>query len=261
MDLSLRDRHALVTGASAGIGRATALALAAQGATISPLARSGDKLAALCEELRAAGAPAAHPLVADLEDHEGLAAAVEGHLAAHGPVQVLVNNAGGPPGGPLLEAELSQFRQALDRLLFAPHLILQRVLPGMQEAGYGRIVNVISTSVYEPIPGLGVSNTTRGATAAWAKTISRELPPGITINNVLPGFTDTERLTTLAAGKAKRQGQTSEDVFSAWLGTVPEGRLARPDEPAGVIAFLCSPAGAYIRGQSLAVDGGRLHKI
>ena len=131
----------------------------------------------------------------------------------------------------------------------------------MEARGYGRIVNVLSTSVREPIPNLGVSNTIRGAMASWAKSVSKELPPGLTINNVLPGFTDTERLSSLKTAVAARTGSTEEEVYEGWIGRVPEGRLGRPEELAHAIAFLVSPAGAYIRGQSLAVDGGRLNTI
>lgn len=261
MDLSLAGKHALVCGASGGIGRSTALALAAAGAEVTALARTESKLKALVGELKAAGAPAAHALALDLDDREALSDKVAAHLAAHGPCQILINNSGGPAGGPLLNATPEQFLGAFGRHVLAPHLLVQALLPGMKEAGYGRIVNVVSTSVREPIPGLGVSNTTRGAVAAWSKTLSRELPPGVTINCVLPGFTDTERLSSLAAGKAERGGTTPDQVFAAWLSGVPEGRLAKPEETAGVIAFFCSPAGAFVRGVCLAVDGGRLNSI
>jgi 3-oxoacyl-[acyl-carrier protein] reductase len=261
MKLSLAGRSALVCGGSAGIGRATALALAEAGAAVTVLARSADKLNELCEVLRSQGATSALALAVDLDDRAALGSAVDAHLDAHGPIHILINNAGGPPGGPLVDATPEQFLSAFGRHVLAPHVLVQRLLPGMREAGYGRIVNVVSTSVREPIPGLGVSNTTRGAVASWAKTLSRELPPGVTINCVLPGFTDTERLTALAAGRAKRQGTTPEEIFATWLKSVPEGRLARPEETAGVIAFLCSPAGAFVRGVCLAVDGGRLNSI
>ena len=131
----------------------------------------------------------------------------------------------------------------------------------MKAAGYGRILNVISTSVKEPIAGLGVSNTVRGAMASWAKTLSKELPPGITINNLLPGFTATDRLESLKSTVAGRQGISESDVEANWMATVPEGRLGDPRELAALAAFLASPAGAFIRGQSIAVDGGRLNSI
>jgi 3-oxoacyl-[acyl-carrier protein] reductase len=197
----------------------------------------------------------------DLNELVVLSETLDAFLAEHGPVHVLINNSGGPPGGPILEATPDAFLTALGRHLLAPHLLVQKLVPGMQEAGYGRIVNVISTSVREPIVGLGVSNTTRGAVASWAKTLSKELPAGITVNNVLPGFTDTGRLRSLAEARAERQGTTADGIREAWLKTVPEGRLAKPEETAAVIGFLASPAASYVRGQSLAVDGGRLNGI
>jgi len=258
---SLDGRQALVCGASAGIGRAAALAFAERGAQVSVLARSRPDLEALLPELLAAGAPAAHALAADLEDRKTLASLVEAHLAHHGPVQILVNNTGGPPAGPLLEAGEEDFLRAFGRHVLAAHLLVRALLPGMREAGYGRILNVISTSVREPIPGLGVSNTIRGAMASWAKTLSRELPPGVTVNNVLPGFTDTGRLASLKKALAAARGVPPEEIQAGWLASVPEGRLGRPEELGAVLAFLASPAAGYVRGQSLAVDGGRLASI
>ena len=178
-----------------------------------------------------------------------------------GPIHILINNSGGPKGGPLLNAEVSEFELAFNRHVLCAHRFAQLLVPQMQTQGYGRIVNIISTSVYEPIPNLGVSNTIRGAMASWAKSLSRELPPGITINNVLPGFTDTERLSSLKAGRAIAAGITTDDVHRAWLAQVPEGRLAKPQETAEAVAWLVSPKSAYIRGVSLAVDGGRLRSI
>ncbi|MCO5166484.1 MAG: SDR family oxidoreductase [Planctomycetes bacterium] len=261
LDTSLAGRHALVCGASAGIGRAAALALAGLGARVTALARSAERLEALAADLRAAGAPEAWALAADLDDRPALERAVAEHLERRGPAHVLVNNTGGPRPGPLLEAGEAALVEAFGRHVLAAHLLVRLVLPGMRAAGYGRIVNVVSTSVREPIPNLGVSNTVRAAVAAWAKTLSRELPPGVTINTVLPGYTDTERLASLAEGAAARTGKAVEDVRAGWLATIPEGRLGRPEELGAVIAFLASPAAAYVRGVALPVDGGRLNGI
>jgi 3-oxoacyl-[acyl-carrier protein] reductase len=252
---SLRGRRALVCGASGGIGAASARALSAAGAHVILLARSADKLAALASEL-----PNSTVLVADLQDRAALAASVTELLVA-GPIHILINNTGGPKGGRLLDTEPDAFLEPFERHVLAAHLLVRQLVPGMQDAGYGRIVNVVSTSVYEPIPNLGVSNTIRAAVAGWAKTLSRELPPGVTINNVLPGFTDTPRLSSLGEARAAREGTDLDAVRAAWVAQVPEGRLARPEETAATIAFLASPAAGYLRGQSIAVDGGRLRSI
>ena len=254
----LDGRHALVCGASSGIGRATALALAGSDAAVTVLARSAEKLESLVAELLDAGARSARPLAADMQDTDAFAAAVEGLVREHGPVLALVNNTGGPPPGAILDATPEDLLVAFRRHVLAAQVAVKAVLPGMREAGYGRIVNVISTSVREPIPNLGVSNTIRAAMAGWAKTLSGELPPGVTVNNVLPGFTATDRLRALGESIAGRTGRSYEEVERGWLDQIPEGRLADPGELASVIAFLVSPAASYVRGQSIAVDVGRM---
>lgn len=257
---SFSGRHALVCGASAGIGRAAAFALAAGGAQLTLLARRADRLSEIIPSLLEAGAASATALQADLDDRASLATTLD-TLVANGPVHILLHNTGGPPAGPLLQADLSEFEVAFGRHVLAGQLMVQKLVPGMKEEGYGRIINVVSTSVREPIPNLGVSNTIRGAVASWAKSLSRELPPGITINNILPGFTDTERLSNLKQAVANRTGKSEAEVHDGWIAQVPEGRLAQPEELAAAIAFLASPAAGYIRGVSLPVDGGRLRSI
>ncbi|KAA3605425.1 MAG: SDR family NAD(P)-dependent oxidoreductase [Planctomycetota bacterium] len=259
--LDLGGRHALVCGASSGIGRAAALAMASMGAELTVLARNRGRLDSLLKEMSAAGSPQVRALAVDLEEEESLAKAVDCLLTDHGPIHILINNSGGPPSGPLLAAEAGDFLKALRRHLFASHFLVRALLPGMQEQGYGRIINIISTSVKEPIPGLGVSNTVRGAMASWAKTLSKELPAGVTINNVLPGFTATERLESLKQQMASQREIEPEAVEQGWLSTVPEKRLGLPEELGAAVAFLASPAAAYIRGVSLPVDGGRLNSI
>lgn len=252
--------HALVLGASQGIGRAAALAIAKQGRSVTVAARDLDALTALCAELKAAGAADAWPLALDLDSREDAVERIARHTTKVGAVDVLVLNAGGPAGGPLLDAGIDAFEVAFNRHLFAFHRIVQTVLPGMRAAGFGRIVYVSSTSVREPIPGLGISNTLRAAMAGWAKTLSRELPPGITINTVLPGFTDTDRLGQLASSRSTAD-QSADAIKKAWAAASPEGRLGRPEELGAAIAFLTSDEASFVRGVVLPVDGGRLHSI
>lgn len=261
MDLDLTGRHALVCGASEGIGRAAAIELAALGADVTVMARRADALQAVVHALPRRDAQRHGLLVADVSQRDDLAAKV-GALAGERPVHILVNNTGGPPGGPAHGADASAYADAFDRHLLASHALVQAVLPGMRAACWGRIVNVISTSVREPIANLGVSNTVRGAVASWAKTLSRELgPDGITVNNVLPGYTETARLSQILADRAAATGKTQAQVAEGMLATVPVGRFAQASETGGVIAFLCSPAAAYVNGVSLPVDGGRMQSI
>ena len=261
MDLDLRGRHALVCGASEGIGRAAAHELALLGADVTVLSRRADVLEEVAGGLPCAGGQRHGFLAADVSALDTLQAKVEA-LVAGKPVHILVNNTGGPPGGPVHAAPASAFQEAFERHLLANQRLVQAVLPGMRTDAWGRIVNVVSTSVREPIPNLGVSNTIRGAVAAWAKTLSRGLAPhGITVNNVLPGYTRTGRIAQILRDRAATSGQSEEAVAEGMRRTVPAGRFAEPAEIAAAIAFLCSPAAAYINGVSLAVDGGRMQSI
>ncbi len=254
-------RHAIVCGASAGIGRSTALTLAAAGAELTLVSRSADKLTALANECHNAGSPTVHVLPIDLEDGRAIDALIPAHLKEFGPAHILINNAGGPPSGPLLDATDDDFLKPLKRHLFAAQRMVRHCLPGMEKLQHGRIVNIISTSVREPIANLGVSNTVRGAMAGWSKTLATELPSCVSINNILPGFTNTGRLESLAEQISETRGVTPDDVRSTWLAGVPAERLIEPEETAAAIAFLCSDAGGAIRGVSLAVDGGRMRSI
>lgn len=261
MDLNLNGKHALVCGASEGIGRAAAIELAALGANVTVLARRESALQAVVDALPNDGTQRHGLLVADIAATEALGDSVAALAATH-PVHILINNTGGPPGGSAHGAEIAAYLDAFHKHLVANQTLLQAVLPGMRGARWGRVVNVISTSVYEPIPNLGVSNTIRGAVASWAKTLSRELgADGITVNNVLPGYTRTQRLDQILMDRSAATGKTQEDVAGGMLASVPVGRFAEAGEIGGVIAFLCSPAAAYVNGQSLAVDGGRMQSI
>lgn len=261
MTHELKDRHALICGATEGIGRATALALAERGASVVALARREEALRDLCAALPTPTGQIHASIAVDIGDTDALRDAVTS-LVGSRTVHIVLNNTGGPAGGPLADASVDQLILVFRQHVLAAHTILQAVLPGMKAARWGRIVNVISTSVREPIAGLGVSNTIRGAMASWAKTLASELAPhGITVNNVLPGFTETGRLSGLISAKARGAGVGEDDIAREMLSSVPAGRFARPEEPAALIAFLCSDAAGYIDGSSIAVDGGRTRCI
>ena len=197
-------------------------------------------------------------MCADFDDVEAVRQGVTEHLERTGPAHILVNNTGGPPHGPIIEAEPADFLRAISAHVGCGQVLLQAMLPGMREAGYGRVINIVSISVISPIPGLGVSNTTRAAVANWARTLAHELGPlGITVNSVLPGYTATARLEDLAESVAESRGSTVEQVEAGWQAGIPLRRLADPAEIAAVVGFLASPAASYVTGVNLAVDGGR----
>jgi 3-oxoacyl-[acyl-carrier protein] reductase len=258
MNLDLTGKHALVCGGSQGIGHAAAIELAALGADVTLLARSRDALEGAIARLPKTHANQQHAwIAADMGAHDELRAKIEAAANAQ-PVQILVNNSGGPPGGSAHEADPDAFRRAFEQHLVAAQILVQALLPGMRACAYGRIVNVISTSVKEPIRNLGVSNTVRWAVAGWAKTLAAELGPyGITVNNVLPGYTQTQRLGQILADRSRATGKPENEVAQGMLATVPTGRFAQPVEIANVIAFLASPAAAYVNGVNIPVDGGR----
>lgn len=262
MDLHLDGRHALVCGATQGIGRATAFALAELGASVTVLARSRELLEALVAAMPHTHAAQTHGfIVADVSQLDALRDKVAAAANAH-PVHVLVNNTAGPAPGAAHTAGADAYLDTFQRHLLASHTLVQAVLPGMRGARYGRVINVISTSVKEPIRNLGVSNTIRGAVASWAKTLAAELAPdGITVNNVLPGYTKTQRLQQIIDERARTSGKPAADVAAAMLATVPAGRFAEPEEIAAAIAFLASPAAAYVNGVNLPVDGGRTQSL
>ena len=259
-DNALEGKTALICGASRGIGAATARIMAKAGANVILASRSEEQLNTLLSEISSLGEGKHRILVLDLEDTGSLAGRIQ-PILDQGPIHILVNNAGGPPGGPLLNASVEELAQPFTRHLHAAHTLVKLLTPGMIMADYGRIIQIVSTSVREPIPNLGVSNTLRGAMASWAKSLSRELHPSITINNVLPGFTDTERLGSLAQSIHERTGKSIEAIHDGWMSQVPIERLIDPLETASVIAFLAYPAAGAIRGVSLPVDGGRLRSI
>lgn len=255
----LVDRLALVCGSTQGIGLASARALAEAGATVWLLARDAGRLEAARDSLPRPARQAHDYLTADFAHPDEVRRAVDAVLAAGTTFHVLVNNTGGPPGGPITDATPDQFTTAFASHLLVNHLLARAVLPGMRASGYGRIINIVSTSVRQPIKGLGVSNTIRGAVASWAKTLAGEVArDGITVNNVLPGATRTGRLDAVVRHRARASGQPAAAIEAEMESEIPMGRFGRPEEIAAAVRFLASPEASYITGVSLPVDGGRI---
>lgn len=261
--MNMAGKTALVCGGTQGIGLASAVALAGRGARVILLARDADRLEQARTSLPRPEPGQAHEAIAaDLDDPAAAAHLVSQRIAARGPIQILINNAGGPPAGPVSNATPDAFVTAFRQHLLANHLLAQAVIPGMKSSGYGRIVNIVSTSVRQPIKGLGVSNTIRAAVAGWTKTLSNELgPSGITVNNVLPGATRTGRLDAVIANRAKATGASTDEITREMEAEIPLGRFGSADEIAAAVAFLASPEAGYITGVSLPVDGGRISSI
>ncbi len=258
MDLNLTGKNALVCGSSQGIGRAVALELASLGASVTLFARNPQTLEQVKAELANNGEQQHHAIVADFSDPAAVKAAIDGHLNTVSQFEILINNTGGPAPGQANTADSVAFVDAFNQHLINNHQLAQALLPGMKAAGYGRIINVISTSVKAPLPNLGVSNTVRGAVANWAKTLATELGRfNITVNNVLPGMTKTQRLDKLIEGKAKAQNISFDQAADKEMSTIAMRRFGQASEFASAVAFLASPAAAYINGINLPVDGGR----
>ena len=259
---SLIGLNALVCGSTSGIGLSTAKEFAESGASVTVFARNEEKLKNTLSLLANSDDQKHQYLIGDFNNPESIKEIMELHVSSGNKYHVLINNSGGPKGGPIIDADGSEFVETFNRHLICNHVLAQVLLEGMKSFNYGRIINIISTSVKEPIQGLGVSNTIRGAVASWAKTLSIEVAKhGITVNNVLPGFTNTDRLASLIKVKSHSQGKSEDDVSSEMKKQVPMGRFGSSEETAKAIAFLASSAAGYINGVSLAVDGGRLSSI
>lgn len=259
MNLDLKGKTAIVCGSTQGLGYASAVELALLGASIVLMARNEEKLREVIQTLDTSKGQQHQYLVADFTDINHVIAAVNQFLETGQTAQILVNNTGGPAGGTVMNATAGEFIQAFSNHLLCNHVLTKALVPGMKAAGYGRIINIISTSVKQPIPGLAVSNTIRAAVANWSKTLSTELGPfGITVNNVLPGFTKTVRADYVIKKKAADSGKSEEVVLKELVAEIPAGRIGQPEEFGAAVAFLSSPAAGYINGINLPVDGGRL---
>jgi len=254
MNMNLTGKRAFVCGSTQGIGHAVAVALTALGAETILIARDEERLKAVISEM---GGKHSY-IAADFDNPDLLKQKADDFIAENGPVHILVNNTGGPPSGPIVSAKKEEFLKAFNNHLVCNHVLAQSVIEGMRKERFGRIINIVSTSVKQPLPGLGVSNTIRAAVANWAKTWANEVGQyGVTVNNVLPGATSTSRLQTLIENKSKAKKISELDVAADMIGEIPMRRFANPEEIAAAVAFLASPAASYITGINLPVDGGR----
>ncbi|MGE0173012.1 MAG: SDR family oxidoreductase [Oligoflexales bacterium] len=257
MNLDLTQKRALVLGASRGIGRAIAGQLAELGCSVTLVARNEAALRETSQGLNSV--PGGHYIVpADVNQRSELLKKISQQMDQRGSFDIFVNNTSGPRPGPVAEASAADMQQALESHLFVAMEVSQLLIPGMKQKCWGRIVNIISTSVKIPIKGLGISNTVRGAVASWTKTLSNEVAPfGITVNGILPGATKTERLSEIVEEQSKSSGRAVREVENAMISSIPMGRFGEPDEIANAACFLASPAAGYVTGVFLAVDGGR----
>jgi 3-oxoacyl-[acyl-carrier protein] reductase len=262
MNLDLSNKTAIVCGSTQGIGRASAIELALLGANITLLARNEQKLKETLAQLPKQANQTHHYIVADFGNPTSLKETIEKYLQTKPEVHILINNTGGPAGGNIIDESAEKFQAVFAQHLVCNQILTQACVPNMKKAGYGRIINIISVSVKQPIMGLGVSNTIRWAVASWAKTLSFEVGKfGITVNNILPGYTLTGRLQEVNQMKATNLGVSVEEIEKQLLKEVPIGRFATPEEVAGAVAFLASPVAASINGINIPVDGGMARSL
>ena len=260
MIIDLTNKTAIVCGSTRGIGRAIALQFAASGANVILIARNEEALRKVLRELNASKKQNHSFIVADFSEPEILKGKLQNFVSENPPVHILVNNTGGPKSGEAYKAGTEEYINGFLNHIVCNQILVQALLDGMKKEKYGRIINIISTSVKQPIKNLGVSNTIRAAVASWAKTLSKELAPfGITVNNLLPGATNTERLRELIKSRSETAGISLDEAEKEWSADIPAGRYAEPEELAYAAAFLASPLAGYINGINLPVDGGRLN--
>ena len=258
----MNNRNALVCGSSKGIGASTAIELSKLGVSITLLARDEDSLANVFDDLSTSDNQNHNVIIADFDNPVELKEKIDEYVKENPPIHILINNSGGPKPGPIIDANIEDFIAAFNRHLICNHILVQALVPKMKEENFGRIINITSTSVKQPIIGLGVSNTIRAAVAAWSKTLSLEVEnDGVTINNVLPGFTNTSRLNEIIKSKSENSGLSIDDVIMNLKNKVPLNRFAEPKEVAKLILYLASKDAGYINGVSIPIDGGRLKTI
>jgi len=262
MNINLQGKSAIVCGSTQGIGKAIAIELALLGANVTLFARNEDALRKVVKNLDSTLGQTHHFLVADFNNPEKVKRTISEYVKSIHGIHILVNNSGGPAPGMAIDANSDDFLKAFSQHLICNQHIAQAVVPLMKKEKYGRIINIISISVRTPVPGLGVSNTIRGAVASWAKTLSNELGSfGITVNNILPGLTNTGRLESLIQSRADEREISYETMAGEMKNNIPARRFADPSETAALAGFLASPSAAFINGESIRVDGGATPSI
>jgi 3-oxoacyl-[acyl-carrier protein] reductase len=262
MDLGLTGKIAIVAAASKGLGLAVATELAREGAEVAICARSAERLEQAAKAIRDAFRRTVYSEAFDVTDAARVAQFVAAVEKKFGRVDICVTNAGGPPSKPFLDISIAEWRAAVDLTLLSTVYFAREVLPRMQKNRWGRFVTITSSSVKQPIDNLMLSNSIRAAVTGLAKTLANEFGQyGITVNNVCPGFTQTDRLVELADARAAATGQTREKIFEAWAALSPLRRVGQPEEFAAAVAFLVSERASYVNGVSLAVDGGAVKSL
>ncbi|MEO6189202.1 MAG: SDR family oxidoreductase [Saprospiraceae bacterium] len=261
MSIDLQGKRAFVCGASKGIGKAIAMGLAESGATICMLARNEDLLKENLKQLKSINELPHSYLIADMSNLDALERIVQNEIQKND-YHILINNTGGPAGGKLYDAASNQLEMAFRQHLLSSHVLMKALLPGMKKAEYGRIINIISTSVKQPLDNLGVSNTIRAAMASWAKTLANELAEWkITVNNILPGATETDRLKEIITKESTIHNKSESELRATMLSHIPVKRFGQPYEIANVVCFIASPMASYINGINIPVDGGRTKSL
>ena len=259
----LENKFAFVSGGSDGIGASSAIALSNAGCSVIITGRDKRKLQSVLSRLDLSINQKHGKIVTDYDNPDNMIEDVRKYKDLNSlEFDILINNSGGPNQGRIVNASINEFKSTFDRHLICNHLLFQDFYGYMKENKFGRVINIISTSIRQPIKGLGVSNTIRGAVASWAKTLSYEVAQdGITVNNILPGFTKTARLDSIISSKSENFGISKDDVISNMISTIPIGRFGRPEEIADLLVFISSENASYINGVSIQVDGGRLETI
>ncbi len=262
MNISCQEKNAIVCGSTDGIGKACAMVLAEQGASITLIARNEQKLVTTLQQLKTSPTQKHSYIVADFSHPDSLKERVDQYLASGKVIHILVNNTGAPNVGLPLEIKTSDFLDAFNQHLICTHLLTQAIVPGMTKVGYGRIINITSYSAKQPLNDMIVSNTIKGAVSNWAKTMANVLGGyGITVNNVLPGSTGTRQLFSFVKDRMEMTGRGEEEIMGDLENAIPLGRLAQPEEIGFAVAFIASPAAAYINGINLPVDGGKTKSL